>query len=81
MVRIPHCRWLALSRLETYQKARQVLNKARETIPTEPQIWITAAKLEEANGNIELVDRIVEKAIRSLALHQVDTHHTHGHAT
>jgi len=49
-----------------------VLNKARETIPTEPQIWITAAKLEEANGNMDLVDRIIEKSIKSLSLHQVN---------
>ena len=47
-----------------------MLNKARETIPTEPQIWITAAKLEEANGNLDLVDRIIEKSIKSLSLHQ-----------
>ena len=49
-----------------------MLNKARETIPTEPQIWITASKLEEANGNADLVERIIEKAIKSLALHQVE---------
>ena len=64
--------WLALARLETYQQARKVLNKARETIPTEPQIWITAAKLEEANGNPDVVEKVIEKAIKSLALHQVE---------
>jgi len=70
---VPHSvdMWLALSRLETYHNAKRVLNMARETIPTEPQIWITAAKLEEANGMNELVDRIIERAVRSLALHQV----------
>ena len=69
---VPHAvdMWLALARLETYQNA-QVLNRARETIPTEPQIWITASKLEEANGNLELVERVIEKAIKSLTLHQV----------
>merc|ERR1740124_1784521 len=71
---VPHSvdMWLALARLETYQNARKVLNKARETIPTEPQIWITAAKLEEANGNPDVVEKITEKAIKSLALHQVE---------
>ena len=70
---VPHAvdMWLALARLETYQSARKVLNKARETIPTEPQIWITASKLEEANGNVAVVDRVIEKAIKSLTLHQV----------
>jgi pre-mRNA-processing factor 6 len=43
--------WLALARLETVDNARKVLNQARQTLPTEPMIWITAAKLEEANDN------------------------------
>ena len=64
--------WLALARLETYENARRVLNQAREAIPTEPAIWLTAAKLEEAHGHgAELVDRIVSKAVRSLASYQV----------
>lgn len=37
--------WLALARLSNYENARKVLNKARTAIPTEPLIWITAAKL------------------------------------
>jgi len=53
--------WLALARLESYDNARKVLNKAREHIPTDRQIWITAAKLEEANGNTSMVDKIVER--------------------
>lgn len=40
--------WLALARLESYENARKVLNKARQAIPTDASIWITAAKLEEA---------------------------------
>jgi len=53
--------WLALARLESYDNARKVLNKAREHIPTDRQIWITAGKLEEANGNTNMVDKIVER--------------------
>ena len=53
--------WLALARLETYENARKVLNKARESIPTDRQIWITAAKLEEAHGDRHMVERIVER--------------------
>jgi len=52
-----------LAHLETYESARRVLNKARENIPTDRQIWITAAKLEEANGNTPLVDKIIERGI------------------
>jgi pre-mRNA-processing factor 6 len=63
--------WLALARLETYDNAKKVLNKALVAVPTDPSIWITAAKLEEANGNAENVDIIIQKAVRSLAAHQV----------
>jgi pre-mRNA-processing factor 6 len=38
-----------------------VLNKARENIPTDRQIWITAAKLEEANGNTNMVAKIIDR--------------------
>ena len=53
--------WLALARLESYDNARKVLNKAREHIPTDRQIWITAGKLEEANGNTSMVEKIIER--------------------
>ena len=55
--------WLALARLETYENARKVLNKARENIPTDRMIWVTAAKLEEANGNLSMVDKIIERGM------------------
>ncbi|KAI9913757.1 hypothetical protein PsorP6_006132 [Peronosclerospora sorghi] len=64
--------WLALARLETYENAKKTLNKARAAIPTEPSIWITAAKLEEAQGkNLEMIDRIIQLALKSLQKHQV----------
>ena len=53
--------WLALAKLENYENARRVLNKARATIPTEKMIWITAAKLEEANGKPEKCDVIITR--------------------
>ncbi|KAG8513272.1 Pre-mRNA-processing factor 6, partial [Galemys pyrenaicus] len=64
--------WLALARLETYENARKVLNKARENIPTDRHIWITAAKLEEANGNTQMVEKIVDRAITSLRANGVE---------
>ena len=39
----------------------QVLNRARQAIPTESKIWITAAMLEEANGNVPMVDKIIDR--------------------
>lgn len=64
--------WLALAKLETYENARKVLNKAREAIPTDKQIWIMAAKLEEANGNSNMVDKIIDRAIKSLEANRVE---------
>ncbi len=43
-----------------------MLNRARQAIPTEPSIWITAAKLEEAHGNTEMVEKIAARSIKSL---------------
>ncbi|KAL3782295.1 hypothetical protein ACHAW5_010597 [Stephanodiscus triporus] len=69
--KVPHSTemWLALARLETYDNARRVLNQARKHLPTERAIWIAAAKLEEAQGHGDMVDRIVDKAVRSLDKH------------
>ena len=55
----------------------QVLNKARENIPTDRQIWTTAAKLEEANGNHHMVDKIIERAITSLSMNGVEINREH----
>jgi pre-mRNA-processing factor 6 len=56
--------WLALARLESYENAQVVLNNARQAIPNNPVIWITAAKLEEANGHSDRVDRIIKKGLQ-----------------
>jgi len=48
------------------------LNKAREQIPTDRLIWITAAKLEEAHENLKMVDKIIERSIISLKANMVD---------
>ncbi|KAI1238545.1 hypothetical protein IHE44_0013279 [Lamprotornis superbus] len=64
--------WLALARLETYENAHKVLNKAWESIPTDHRIWITAAKLEEANGNTQMVEKIIDRAITSLRANGVE---------
>jgi len=59
--------WLALARLESYENARKVLNQARKALPAERAIWIAAAKLEESQDHVEMVDKIVDKAVKSLA--------------
>eukprot|EP01069_Polyplicarium_translucidae_P009217 Polyplicarium_translucidae@DN3299_c0_g1_i1.p1 len=50
-----------------YGEAKRVLNKARSKIPTSPEIWIAAAKLEETQVNTEMVETIVSRAIPNLA--------------
>jgi len=58
--------WLALAKLETYQNAKVCINRARNNLPTEPKIWIYAAKLEETNGNIKILDKIIKNCIKKL---------------
>ena len=51
-----------------------MLNKARENIPTDRQIWITAAKLEEANGNISMVTKIIDRGTFLNVRHAIALH-------
>lgn len=53
------------------------MNKARQNIPTDRGIWITAAKLEEAQGNHQMVDKIIERAISSLTANGVELNRDH----
>lgn len=62
---------MALARLERYSNAKTVLNSARRAIPTEPAIWISAAKLEEAQGNSGMVPKIINAGISSLKANSV----------
>lgn len=59
---------MALARLENYDNARKVLNKARESIPTDRKIWITAAKLEESQENYHMVGKIIERGKFNLSI-------------
>ncbi|XWS68618.1 hypothetical protein CRYUN_Cryun04dG0106000 [Craigia yunnanensis] len=53
-------------RLNDYDKAKKLFNRAREKLPMELAIWIIVAKLEEANGNNAMLGKIIEKCIRAL---------------
>jgi pre-mRNA-processing factor 6 len=61
--------WLALARLESYENARRVLNQARKALPGDRAIWIAAAKLEESQHHVDIVDKIIDKAVKSLQKH------------
>jgi pre-mRNA-processing factor 6 len=39
------------------------LNNAREALPTDYTIWVNAAKLEEAQGNVSIVLKIIGRAV------------------
>ncbi len=70
--------WLALARLETYERARTVLNTAHAHIPTDRSIWFAAARLEEeaggeeSGGAAERVARIVDLGVQSLRANMVE---------
>ena len=59
--------WLALAKLETYENARKVLNRARAAVPTSHEIWFAAAQLEEQQGKSEMVNKIINRAVLTLA--------------
>jgi pre-mRNA-processing factor 6 len=67
--KVPHSveMWLALARLETYENARKVLNQARRALPSERSVWIAAAKLEESQEHYDMVEKIIDRAVKSLA--------------
>lgn len=67
--------WLALAKLEVYDKAKQILNKARRAIPNEITIWIHAAKLEEAQFPDtcgKQVEELIERSVRALLKYDVE---------
>lgn len=42
----------------------QALNKAVKALPTEPVLYITGAKLQEAHGDVSIVRKIIDNAIK-----------------
>jgi pre-mRNA-processing factor 6 len=58
--------WLALARLESYKNAQRVLNSARKALPNDRSIWIAAARLEESQNHDEVIDKIIQRAVKSL---------------
>eukprot|EP00828_Plagiopyla_frontata_P040756 TRINITY_DN5611_c0_g1_i3.p1 TRINITY_DN5611_c0_g1~~TRINITY_DN5611_c0_g1_i3.p1 ORF type:complete len:320 (+),score=39.93 TRINITY_DN5611_c0_g1_i3:583-1542(+) len=64
--------WLALAKLETYENARAVLNKARQALPHEYSIWVHAAKLEESEGKpINNIQNIIARGMQVLTKNSV----------
>ena len=59
--------WLALARLESPDEAQKVLNKARKAVPASYEIWIAAARLQEQTGKSDMVFKVMDRGIKSLA--------------
>ncbi|KAK4939892.1 U4/U6 x U5 tri-snRNP complex subunit Prp1, partial [Elasticomyces elasticus] len=59
--------WLALARLEAPDVAQVVLNKARKAIPASHEIWVAAARLQEQMGATNMVEKVMERAVKALA--------------
>lgn len=64
--------WFVLARLEIYENVRKVLNKVRENIFIDRYIWITVVKLEEVNGNTQMVEKIIDRVIIFLRVNGVE---------
>ncbi|KAJ7179368.1 PRP1 splicing factor, N-terminal-domain-containing protein [Mycena filopes] len=73
--------WLALARLETPERAKGVLNKARKAVPTSHEIWIAAGRLleqgaqdksdAEREAELAVVDKTIVAGVKELRRHQV----------
>lgn len=66
--------WKSLIHIQNYTDAKKSLNKARKLLPTEFQIWILAAQLEErsnAQVTVERLVKILSKGVQDLKKHGV----------
>ena len=59
--------WIELAKLESYDNAKLILNRARQSLPLEHSIWIHAAMLEESEGKgSQSVETVISRAIKIL---------------
>ena len=59
--------WLAYAHLQPPDEAQKILNSARKAVPTSYEIWIAAGRLQEQMKELEGVDRVIKRGIKSLA--------------
>lgn len=61
--------WLILIELQPYNDAKSSLNKARKSLPSSVNIWLTACKLEFVNNpNSDKIEKMVKKALKECVL-------------
>jgi pre-mRNA-processing factor 6 len=58
--------WISYARVCEPEHAQQVLNQARKSIPTSWLIWVAACRLQEQLGKVELLDKIMQRAVKAL---------------
>ncbi|KAH8741516.1 Pre-mRNA splicing factor Pro1/Prp6 HAT repeat protein [Cryptosporidium ryanae] len=59
--------WLKLASISSYNDSQRILNEARRELPTNPGIWVAAAKLEESVNKTEKVEIIIKRCISNLS--------------
>ncbi len=65
--------WIALSKMESYETARKILNKARKSCAPSFRIWLEAMKLEELNGSeFKVISNLLENSIADLKSFSID---------
>jgi pre-mRNA-processing factor 6 len=58
--------WRSYARVCGPVEAQKVLNMARQAIPTSWAIWVQACRLQEELGKIDVCDKVMERAVKSL---------------
>lgn len=58
--------WISYARVSDPDAAQQILNRARKAIPTSWAIWVHACRLQEEIGKVELLDKIMQRAVKAL---------------
>jgi pre-mRNA-processing factor 6 len=60
--------WISYARVSNPNEAQQILNTGRKAIKSSWAIWVAGARLQEQLGNkIDMVQKILERAVKSLA--------------
>lgn len=64
--------WIAAAELEKFKESSILLNRAVNFCPTSMDLWVKLASLEEVEGNKNIVDEIIQRAICTLRVNNVE---------
>jgi len=69
--------WETIINFEKYTCSKKLLNIARNINPKSLKIWIFALKLEESNGNINNIKKVIKRLINVLDFETIDLKRSH----